>query len=179
MTNDNAKITKDLRKTVIALIKETVKYREIRKGLIRQVKKLDYNQSEKKLAYLLLNNNMMRVYVRSFYRLNRPNYFLQWLDDDYTEFANTAEATTQMFSLIHSSHEEKMALIDGQVVDDMIESVTKSQIEALEQKRMLHEKLIEQYEMEVKLYLLDAKADLCRLKERIKEEKSKLEKFLE
>ena len=178
-TNNNEKITKELRKTVISLIKDTIKYRESRKGLIRQVKKLDYNQPEKKLAYLLLNNNLMRVYVRAFYGLKRPNYFLQWLDDDYTHFANLTEATTKMFRTIHSSHNEEVALTDGQVLEDMIDTVTNGQIAVLKQKKMLHDKLIEQYEMEVKLYLLDTKAHLERLEERIKEEKTKLEKYLE
>ena len=173
-TSTNNNITKELRKNTICLIKDTVNDKKFRKEIIGQVKKLDYNQPEKKLAYILLSNNLIRVYVRAFCGLQRPNYFFQWLHDDYNEISDISKATSKMFEILNSRHRDEFALMDGQCLADMIDTVSDGQIAAIRQKKERHTEMTDTYNKEVKLYLQDLKNEI----KRIDAEKRKLEKVI-
>lgn len=173
-TSTNNNITKELRKSTISVIKDEVKDRKFRKEIIRKVKKLDYNQPEKKLAYLLLSNNLIRVYVRAFCGLQRPNYFFQWLHDDYNEISGISKMTSKMFELMNSRHSDEFSLMDGQCLTDMLDTVADGQVAVIMQKKEKHTVMIDTYNMEVKLYLQDLKDEI----KRIEAEKRRLEKVI-
>lgn len=91
MTRDNSLITKKMKKDAANLIKSFVKDRQVRKDLNNQVKELSENQSEKKLAVLLLNNELVNVYIRVF--MGDPKYFEEWISEKYNVKVSMSEAT--------------------------------------------------------------------------------------
>lgn len=154
MAENNFNITKELRNTTIRFILCTVEDQEIRNKLICEIKKLDYNQPERKLAYFLISNNLIRVYVRAFGSLHRPNYFLQWMNDDYGEVPGISEIANKAIDFINNNHKEK---IDGQLLQNIIDDISGGQASLMKQKIAQHEIMYQEYKKELNAYIDDVR----------------------
>ncbi len=79
--DDDALVSKELKKKTIELIKSKVSDKILRKDVISRVKDLVDNRPEKDLAYLLLDKQLVNIYIRIFE--GDSSYFEDWLYEKF------------------------------------------------------------------------------------------------